>query len=153
VQEVAVELDLPEQAPVAEALAAEGFAAEGSALRARIVKARESTLEEVGALVGWVLGGGILVICGGTGPILAALHLTPVAGPVAGPVVPAPGAPPIDLAEAWPVTGVGYCLYRAGEACVALAGRRGDGWVAYLGAPEPRLVAACLAWIRGRGAS
>jgi hypothetical protein len=133
---------------MAEALLAAGFAPAGAAPWARVVIAVETTFEEVSRDVEWVLRGGVLAICGGTGPLLAALNLTPGEAAVEGPVEPlAPGAPPLPLAQAWPVTGVGYALYRASERCVAIAGPRGDGWIAYVGTPEPPLVAACLSWI------
>jgi hypothetical protein len=147
VRDVSVELG-PEGGPVAEALLAAGFPPGGAAPWARVVTAGEATFEAVSPDVEWVLRGGVLAICGGAGPLLAAFNLTPGEGPPIGPVEPAaPGAPSLPLAEALPVTGVGYALYRAGERCVALAGRRGDGWIAYVGAPEPALVVACLSWI------
>lgn len=110
--------------------------------------------DEAEALVGFVVRGGGLVICGGTGPLLAALHLTPLPGPVRGAVEPARlGFAPLDVEEAWPVTGVGYALYRCVEsgACVALAGPRGDGGVAYVGSPDPlpHLLVECVRWLAG----
>jgi putative intracellular protease/amidase len=147
VHDVSVEIG-DGQGPVAEALLAAGFPPGGASPWARVVTAGDATFEAVSRDVQWVLKGGVLAICGGTGPLLAALHLTPGETAVEGPVEPlAPGAPPLPLAGAWPVTGVGYALYRAGERCVAIAGRRGDGWIAYVGTPEPLLVAACLSWI------
>jgi hypothetical protein len=81
--------------------------------------------------------------------LLAALNLTPGDEPAKGPVEPAaPEAPSIPLEEAWPVTGVGYALYRARGRSVAIAGRRGKGWVVY--ALDPRLLAAALAWVASR---
>jgi len=143
-----VELVPEQMEPMAKALSAAGFAAAGGAPWARVVAAREGTFEDATSDVSWVLGGGVLVVCGGTGPLLAALALTPGGGTVEGPVEPAaPGAPPLPLTAALPVTGVGYALYRIGERSVAIAGRRGDGWVVYVGAPEPSLVAACLSWV------
>ncbi len=147
--EVAVDLEPERSLPVAQALAAAGFATTGEAPWARVVEARDVPFEEVQGLVDWVLAGGVLAICGGMGPLLALLNLTPGENPVEGPVEPsAPGAPSLQLTQAWPVTGVGYALYRCGELCVALAGRRGKGWVVY--ALEPSLLAACLSWVRGR---
>jgi hypothetical protein len=148
---VSVELE-PGGEAVAEALRSAGFVA-GEAPWARVVVAGEDGFEAVSRDVAWVLAGGVLAICGGTGPLLAALHLTPGAGAVSGPLEAAPGAPSLPLASAWPVTGVGYALYRAGETCVALAGRRGDGWVVYVGTPEPSLIAACVAWVAAQGRS
>lgn len=137
------------QGAVADALVSAGFRPAGATPWARVVvPAGEATFETVARDVEWVLRGGVLAICGGTGPLLAALNLTPGEGGAIGPVEPAaPGAPSLPLSEALPVTGVGYALYRAGERCVALAGRRGDGWVVYVGAPEPSLVVACLSWV------
>lgn len=147
---VAVDLDPEHAGPVAEALLAAGFAVSGEAPWARVVEAKDATFEDVGRVVGWVLEGGVLGICGGTGPLLAALHLTPGEEPVEGPVESAaPDAPSLPLAEVWPVTGVGYALYRAQGRCVGLAGRRGGGWVAY--ALDPGLLAGCLSWIASRG--
>jgi len=147
VRDVSVEL-ADGQGALADALVSAGFPPAGGAPWARVVTAGESTFEAVSPDVEWVLRGGVLVICGGTGPLLAAFNLTPGEAAVEGPLEPlAPGAPPLALARAWPVTGVGYALYRAGDRCVAIAGRRGDGWIAYVGAPEPLLVAACLSWI------
>ncbi len=148
-RDVAVELG-PEGDAVAAALRAAGFPAADGAPWARVVEAREGTFEDATPLVSWVLEGGVLAICGGTGPLLAALHLTPLDEPVEGPVeATAPEAPPLHIAEAWPVTGVGYALYRAPKGCVALAGRRGSGWVVY--ALDPALLAASLAWVASRG--
>jgi len=133
---------------VAEALQKAGFLPAGPAPWARVVTAQEATFEDVSPDVSWVLDGGVLVICGGTGPLLAALHLTVGETPVEAPLEPlAPGAPPLPLARALPVTGVGYALYRAGDRSVAIAGRRGDGWVVCVGTAEPLLVAACLSWV------
>ena len=147
-----MELDEAGREAFAEPLAAAGFETAGETPWARVVEAREGTFEEVEGLVGWVLEGGVLAICGGFGPLLSALSLTPDAEPVEGAVeAAAPGAPPIHVAQPWPVTGVGYALYRVRERCIALAGPRGKGWVAYVGAREPALVAACLAWIRTHG--
>lgn len=144
-----MELDEADRDAMAQALLAEGFAMAGDTPWARVVEAREGTFEDVEGLVGWVLEGGVLAICGGFGPLLSALSLTPDAEPIEGPVeAAAPGAPPIHAAVPWPVTGVGYALYRVRERCIALAGPRGKGWVAYVGAFEPALVAASLAWIR-----
>lgn len=138
----------PESGPVAEALLRAGFRPAGAAPWARVVTAEEATFEAVSLDVAWVLEGGVLVVCGGTGPLLAALHLTLAETPVDAPVEPlAPGAPPLPLARALPVTGVGYALYGAGDHCVAIAGRRGDGWVLCVGTAEPLLVAAGLSWI------
>jgi hypothetical protein len=146
---VSVELG-PEGDAVARALDAAGFAAASAAPWARVVEAREGTFEDATPLVSWVLEGGVLAICGGTGPLLAALHLTPGADLVEGPAAAtAPEAPPVEIAEAWPVTGVGYALYRAPKGCVALAGRRGLGWVVY--ALDPALLAASLSWVASRG--
>jgi hypothetical protein len=151
VREVAIDLGPERGDAVAQALVAAGFATGGKAPWARVTEAREATLEEVEAVTAWVLRGGVLAICGGTGPLLAALHLTPGDEGVEGPVeAAAPGAPSLPLEGAWPVTGVGYALYRVGERCVALAGRRGAGWVAYVGAPEPALITACLRWLAAR---
>jgi hypothetical protein len=143
-----LDLDPGREAPVAEALLAAGFSigADG----ARVVEARdEDTHDAAAATVAWVLEGRVLGICGGRGPLLAALNLTPGDEPVAGPVeAMAPEAPSLEIQEAWPVTGVGYALYRARGRCVALAGRRGKGWVVY--ALDPRLLAAGLAWVASR---
>ncbi len=147
---VAVDLEPERGGPVAEALAAAGFATAGDAPWARVVEAKETTFEEVVGIVGWVLEGGILAICGGSGPLLSALNLTPGEEPVEGPVeAAAPEAPSLPLAEAWPVTGVGYAVYRAQGKCVALAGRRGKGWVVY--ALDPRLLAASLSSVASGG--
>jgi len=147
-KEVAVELDPEHGGPVTEALLAAGFPSAGAAPWARVVTARDVTFEDAGRDVEWVLAGGVLAICGGTGPLLSALALTPGDGPVTGPVEAlAPGAPPLRLAEAWPVTGVGYSLYSVNEHCIAIAGRRGEGSIVYVGAPEPSLLVACLSWL------
>lgn len=133
-----------------EALLAAGFRADGEEW-ARVVEARDdATHDDAARIILGVLEGQILAICGGTGPLLAALNLTPGEGPVAGPVeAAAPEAPSLQLAEAWPVTGVGYALYRARGRCVAIAGRRGRGWVVY--ALDPALLAASLAWVASKG--
>jgi len=142
----------PEGDAVERVLRAAGFAAASASPWARVVEAREGTFEDATPLVSWVLEGGVLAICGGTGPLLAALHLTPGAEPVEGPVeATAPEAPPVEIAEAWPVTGIGYALYRAPKGCVALAGRRGRGWVVY--ALDPALLAASLSWVASRGSA
>jgi len=149
--EVSIELGPERRAEVAQALAAEGFAAAEGAPWARVVEAREGTFEDAGQDVGWVLAGGVLAVCGGTGPLLSALHLTPVGTAVHGePEALASGLPALPHAEACPVTGVGYALYRVGEACVALAGPRGEGFVLYVVSPGPRMLAAGLSWIRAR---
>ncbi len=148
-RDVAVELG-PEGDAVERVLRAAGFEAASASPWARVVEAREGTFEDATPLVSWVLEGGVLGICGGTGPLLAALHLTPGEAPVEGPVeASAPEAPSVEIAEARPVTGVGYALYRAPRGCVALAGRRGRGWVVY--ALEPGLLAASLSWVASRG--
>ena len=149
-REVAVDLEPARGGAFAQALMAAGFATAGGAPWARVVEALDVPFEEVTGLVDWVLAGGVLAICGGTGPLLALLNLTLGDSPVEGPVEPsAPGAPSLQLSSAWPVTGVGYAVYRAGELCVALAGRRGNGWVVY--ALDPVLLAACLSWVASRG--
>lgn len=150
---VAVDLEPALAGPVQEALLAAGFLTSGEAPWARVVEAKEEeTFEDAGRVVNWVLDGNVLGICGGTGPLLAALSLTPGEEPVEGPAVAtAPEAPSFQIPEVWPVTGVGYSLYRAGEKCVALAGRRGKGWVVY--ALDPELLAAGLSWVASRGGS
>lgn len=147
--EVAVDLEPERGGAFSQALVAAGFATAGGAPWARLVEALDVPFEDVTGLVEWVLAGGVLAICGGTGPLLALLNLTPGDSQVEGPVEPsAPGAPPLPLASAWPVTGVGYAIYRCGELCVALAGRRGKGWIVY--ALDPALLAASLSWVHGR---
>lgn len=147
-RQVAVELDAEQEGPVVGALREAGFSTGGGGPWARAVVAREGTFEDAAPYVEWVLRGGVLAICGGTGPLLAALALTPGEQPIEGQVEPAaPRAPPLPLLSAWPVTGVGYALYRIGDRTVALAGRRGDGWVICVGSAEPLLVAACLSWV------
>lgn len=143
-----VDLDPGRRRPVTEALLAVGIAADGG--WARVVEARDdATFDDVAPIVLEVLDGLVLGICGGGGPLLSALNLTPAESPVAGPAeATAPGAPSVPLAEAWPVTGVGYSLYRAQGRCVALAGRRGKGWVVY--ALHPALLAAGIAWVASR---
>jgi len=101
-KEVAVELDPEHGGPVTEALLAAGFPSAGAAPWARVVTARDVTFEDAGRDVEWVLAGGVLAICGGTGPLLSALALTPGDGPVTGPVEAlAPGAPPLRGSTAW----------------------------------------------------
>jgi hypothetical protein len=145
---VAVDLDPGRREPVEGALLALGFATGGD--WARVVEARdEATHEDAAATVAEVIDGLVLGICGGRGPLLAALNLTPGEEPVLGPVeAAAPEAPSLQLEQAWPVTGVGYALYRARGRSVAIAGRRGKGWVVY--ALDPRLLAAGLAWVASR---
>lgn len=146
-RDVSVELGA-DGGPVAEALSSAGFSPAGDAPWARVVTAGEATFEAVSLDVAWVLNGGVVVICGGTGPLLAALHLTIAETPVEAPAEPlAPGAPPLPLAGALPVTGVGYALYRAADRCIAIAGRRGDGWVLCVGTADPLLVVAGLQWV------
>ena len=96
------------------------------------------------------LEGARILVCGGYGPLTAALHVGPLGERVGGHATATRrGMPHLDHVEATPVTGVGYALYRVGPACVALGGVRGRGWAAYLGdpAPDPALAVAVLRWL------
>jgi len=140
--------------PLAEALAAAGHEVVPGAVGAEPVAAwcadEETAPEEIRRIVDFVLRGGRLLLCGGAGPLPAALHLTVDKAAVEGVAEPvAAGVEPIGPVLARPVTGVGYSLARVEAHCVALGGPRGDGFVAHLGDenPAPALAAACLAWI------
>jgi hypothetical protein len=121
----------------------------------RSVASREVAPEEVAALVSWVVEGGKLLVRGGEGRLLAALHLIPGGEPVRGAVTPGgPDLAPVADTEAAPVSGVGYALYRIGETCIALGGPRGQGVVAYVADEDPPsdLADGCLGWISRHGA-
>jgi hypothetical protein len=144
-----VGLNLGQAAPpkLAEALGAAGFEVVSECPEILVVTASEMEPAEVQRLVTHVVDGGGLLVCGGTGPLLAALQLTPRGEPVTGTLRPCyPGLEPLELDRASPVTGVGYVLYRIDDHCVALGGRRDRGALAYLGDPDPSppLVIACL---------
>ncbi|MHC4930699.1 MAG: hypothetical protein ACYTGV_00700 [Planctomycetota bacterium] len=105
--------------------------------------------EEVSAIVDRVLDGGGLLICGGEGPLLSALHLLARPGQLSGTAESADGARTAHVAGARPVSGVGHVLFRVEGDCVALAGTRGLGHVVFLGHPAPplELARAGLEWI------
>jgi hypothetical protein len=130
------------------ALAAAGFPVVPESPDIVLVTASEMDPADVERYVRHVVEGGGLLVCGGDGPLLAALHLTPQGAPVAGTVRPChEGLEPLDLERAAPVTGIGFALYRIDDTCVALGGRRDKGVLAYVGAADPVLVLACLRWI------
>jgi len=140
-------LDSPE---LAAALAGAGFEIAKSDPDLLLTTAAGEDTDHAARLAAFVVGGGALAVCGGKGPLLAALHLLRPGEPVSGSAVPVcPGLAPLELETARSVSGVGYCLYRIGEQCVALAGPRGDGGVLYLGdeRPAPALLRGCLDWI------
>lgn len=115
-----------------------------------VLTASEMERGEVERWVDHVIDGGSLLVCGGDGPLLSALHLTPRGEPVVGEMRPCyAGLEPLELDRAAPVTGVGYALYRIDDRCVALGGRRDRGVLAYVGDadPAPALVLACLRWM------
>lgn len=139
-----------------EALVAAGFAVVSEGADILVVTASEMESVEVERWVDHVVEGGSLLVCGGDGPLLSALHLTPRGEPVTGAMRPCyAGLEPLDLGRAAPVTGVGYALYRIDDRCVALGGRRDRGVLAYIGdaEPDPALVVACLRWMVGMGES
>ncbi|MHC4577420.1 MAG: hypothetical protein ACYTED_08400 [Planctomycetota bacterium] len=147
-----VGLNLGHEAPpgLADALQSAGFRVVDRLADVSVVTAAETEWSAVEPLVSRVVDGGALLICGGAGPLLAALHLTPLGGPVEGEVRPVgEGLESVGAGWASPVSGVGFVLYRIGEQCVALGGPRDRGVVAYLGdaAPAADLVIAALRWI------
>jgi len=118
----------------------------------RVVTAGEMEPDEVSGLVAFVVNGGRLLVQGGAGRLLNALHLIPRAAAVQGPVqVVRPGLAQVADTEACPVSGVGFALYRIGESCIALGGPRGQGVVAYVGSENPPtdLATGCLEWLAG----
>ncbi|MHC4971025.1 MAG: hypothetical protein ACYTG3_01705 [Planctomycetota bacterium] len=137
-------------ATLQEALVAAGFPVVSESPEIVLVTASEGDPVDAEPLVGHVVEGGGLLVCGGTGPLLSALHLTPQGEPVTGEVRPCyAGLEPLDLDRAAPVTGVGFALYRIDDRCVALGGWRDRGVLAYVGDadPAPSLVIACLRWM------
>jgi len=147
-----VGLNLGHEVPaaLADALAGAGFEVVRNDAEIVLVTASEMDLAEVEPFVAHVVDGGGLLVCGGTGPLLAALHLTARGEPVVGAARPCyPGLEPLALDRAAPVTGVGYALYRMDDRCVALGARRDRGVLVYVGDPDPAppLVLACLRWI------
>lgn len=139
-------------ATLSDALVAAGFTVVSENPEITLVTASEMESVAVERWVDHVVEGGSLLVCGGDGPLLSALHLTPQGEPVTGELRPCyAGLEPLDLDRAAPVTGVGYALYRIDDRCVALGGRRDQGVVAYLGDadPAPALVLACLRWMVG----
>jgi hypothetical protein len=137
-------------AALEDALVAAGFPVVSESPEIVLVTASEGDPIDAEPFVRHVVDGGGLLVCGGTGPLLSALHLTPQGEPVSG-VLRAcyEGLEPLDLDRAAPVTGVGFALYRIDARCVALGGRRDRGVLAYVGDadPAPPLVLACLRWI------
>jgi hypothetical protein len=147
-----VGLKLGQAAPAAlrEALARADFEVVEDGPDVVLVTASEMDRGDVERLVDTVVDGGALLVCGGSGPLLAALHLTPQGEPVGGPARPCcAGMEPLNLERASPVTGVGFALYRIDDRCVALGARRDRGVLAYVGDadPAPPLVVACLRWM------
>ena len=145
-----VGLNLGHEAPAAleDALAAAGFEVVEGGAEIALVTASEMDPADVERFVGHVVDGGGLLVCGGTGPLLAALHLTAQGDPVTGAARPCyEGLEPLAIDRAAPVTGVGFALYRMDDRCVALGARRDRGVLAYVGDPDPALVLACLRWI------
>jgi len=133
-----------------EALIEAGYEATADDPDLLLTTAAGEDADHAARLAAFVVGGGALVVCGGEGPLLAALHLLRPGEPLSGSAVPVgSGLDPLDLEAVRPVSGVGYCLYRIEEECVALAGPRGKGGVLYLGdrRPAPALLGACLDWI------
>ncbi|MHC4222378.1 MAG: hypothetical protein ACYSX0_10945 [Planctomycetota bacterium] len=132
-----------------QALSEGGYASSSETPEIEILSADCVDLEEVAAMVDHVLGGGGLLICGGEGPLLAALHLLALPGQVSGSAESADGALTVHITEARLVSGVGYALFRVDGDCVALAGMRGKGHVVFLGhpAPPPEMARAGLDWI------
>jgi hypothetical protein len=134
----------------ARALESAGFETTDDTPSIEIVSAECVEAEEVHPLVEFVLQGGGLLVCGGDGPLLPALHLLARPGRLSGPAEPvAISGEPADLAEVRPVSGVGYTLYRVGTDCVVLGGQRGAGRIVFAGTnePPPALASACLRWI------
>ena len=145
-----VGLNLGHEAPAAleDALVAAGFEVVEDGADIALVTASEMDRAEVERFVGQLVDGGGLLVCGGTGPLLSALHLTPQGDPVTGAARPCfEGLEPVAIDRASPVTGVGFALYRIDGRCVALGARRDRGVLAYVGEPDPALVVACLRWI------
>ena len=147
-----VGLKLGQEAPLAllDALSKAGFEVVSEAPDIVLITPGEMEREDVERLVAYVVDGGGLLVCGGTGPLLSALHLTPQGEPVAGAARPGyAGLEPLDVERASPVTGVGFVLYRIDDRCVALGSRRDRGVLAYVGDadPAPPLVLACLRWL------
>jgi hypothetical protein len=147
-----VGLKLGQEAPLAllDALSAAGFEVVSEDPEIVLITPAEMEREDVERLVGYVVDGGGLLVCGGTGPLLSALHLTPQGEPVAGAARPCyAGLEPLPIERASPVTGVGFALYRIDDRCVALGSHRDRGVLAYVGDadPAPPLVLACLQWM------
>jgi hypothetical protein len=116
----------------------------------RVTSADTVEEREVAEWVAFVLAGGGLLLCGGEGPLLRALNLQLLQGPVAGAATPLlTGLDPVEVAGICPVSGPGFALYRVDEDCIALGGLRGEGRVAFLGTtqPSPALAQGCLKWI------
>jgi len=149
---VAVSLHPELPAGLAEALAEAGLPSGGGDEALRLVAASVVEGEDVAALVGFVLGGGALLVCGGEGPLLDALHLSYLPGGLSGVAEPHDAmlsAVAVDGLR--PVSGVGYALYTTADGCAALAGPRGRGWVGLVGEGAPAdLVAATALWISRR---
>ncbi len=119
----------------------------------RIVCGVDVSAEAAPRLRDYVLAGGRMLLAGGGGPLLARLHLTRLMEPmdpaVSGRAEPCvPRLPAVDL-EVQPVTGVGAALLTIGDACVAIGGPRGDGFVFYIDDPDPpsELLLGALDWL------
>jgi len=134
---------------LSQALSKGGYASSSETPDIEILSADCVDTEEVATMVNRVLGGGGLLICGGEGPLLAALHFLALPGQVSGSAESADGTLTVHVEEARPVSGVGYVLFRVDGDCVALAGMRGTGHVVFLGhpAPPPEMALAGLDWI------
>lgn len=132
-------------------LAEGGFAATAGPATVRLVLDAELTPEEVREEVRFVLGGGTTLLAGPGGPLLAALGVTRLEGPLSGTAEPVPeGLAPLEVRDAAPVTGAGYALYRLGGACVALDAPRGRGRAVLAGSADPGFLLACLRWLCNR---
>ena len=99
----------------------------------------------------FLLAGGRLLLCGGEGPLLARVHLTPLLDEtVSGPASGALGEH--DCPTVHPLRGIGEILLRVDDQCVALGGPRGDGFFCFLADidPSPELLFAALGWLRSQ---
>ena len=131
------------------ALAGLGWRVVAGAAPVRVLMGCGVGLEEAILHRDFLLGGGRLLLCGGEGPLLARLHLTPLLDQwTAGEATGALGTAVFPRVH--PLRGVGEVLLRIGDDCVALGGVRGEGRVCYLATadPDPGILVASLDWLR-----
>lgn len=119
----------------------------------RLVSVPSISPEEVPGTVAGILSGEEVLLFGGPGPLLAALHLSRFDAPVEGPPLALlPGLAPAPPGTYWPVTGVGYALWRCAGQTVAVYGPRGEGALLFVGceSAEDPLLRSCLDWFSGK---